>query len=141
MEPKNIKVNVYDVSDEMMSDRWLWDFGSIILYGNKSKPTMKPTQIEFFSSISEGIDVETIQNMQPDIQKEITVYMGDYVSYFPTERGNADHLVSPDNVAYYITETVSDDDTKYYVLSNVNSAERELFEFSEIESWTPVLSY
>lgn len=99
-----MEAEVYHLDIRGVGGTWLWDLGTFTLIGSKDYPSKRPDSMLLFSSAVNGVDVESINEMNPDKTVEVQLYEGDYCIYSESTEEYCTHALSPEKEAYVIVE-------------------------------------
>lgn len=99
-----LKAEVYHLDIMGVNGTWLWDFGAFILVGSEDYPNKRPDNMLLFSSAANGVDVESINEMNPDKTVEVNIYKGDYCIYGESREEYCTHALSPEEEPYTVIE-------------------------------------
>lgn len=144
VDEENFSVEVYHLDICGVNGLWLWDFGVMTLHGSESNPLGVTRNLELFSAVCNGLDSIQLSDKEPNRVDDLTVYLGDYVTYIPTSRDNATHLISEDSIVYEIVSEAERDGREYIVVQEVKTRQKTdklLREKEEVVDWTPVIEY
>lgn len=104
IKKSTLKSEVYHLDVKGVDGTWLWDFGSFTLIGSEDFPSRRPDTIFLFSSAVNGVDVESIDEMNPYKTVEVEIYEGDYCIYIDSTEEYCTHALSPEKEPYAIVE-------------------------------------
>lgn len=143
LESTNHTVDVYHIQEiGGTNGTWVWDFGLFNLIGTEDYPVRKSSNLHSFGATVRGIDVNEMNNREPEKTVEVEIYEGDYVIYIETGYNDADVALSPSNEPHKIVSlNASKEGNDMVVLKKVGTDSRDTSVIGKSvykKDWTPV---